>query len=47
MAVSAGLLKPVVKAMTRRVLFSKVIGTDDTSVAVQDHRGKGSRTGRI
>jgi hypothetical protein len=33
--------------MTRRVLSSKVIGTDDTPVTVQDHAGKGSKTGRL
>jgi transposase len=47
LAACAGLLEPVVKAMTRRVLGSKVIGTDDTPVTVQDHDGKGSKTGRI
>ena len=46
MAASAGLLEPIVKAMIRRVLSSKVIGTDDTSVTVQDHGGKGSKTGQ-
>jgi hypothetical protein len=33
--------------MTRRVLSSKVIGTDDTPVTVQDHAGKGAKTGRL
>jgi transposase len=47
LAECAGLLEPVVKAMTRRVLGSKVIGTDDTPVAVQDHGGKGSKAGRL
>ncbi len=47
MAASAGLLEPIVKAMTRRVLASRVIGTDDTPVTVQDHAGKGSKTGRL
>ena len=47
MAVCAGLLEPIVKAMIRRVLSSKVIGTDDTPVTVQDHKGKGSKTGRL
>src|SRR5437899_1102667 len=46
MAACAGLLEPVVKAMIRRVLSSKVIGTDDTPVTVQDRGGKGSKTGR-
>ena len=43
----AGLLEPIVKAMIRRILASKVIGTDDTPVVVQDHAGKGSKTGRL
>ena len=47
MAACAGLLEPVVKAMTRRVLSSKVIGTDDTPVTVQGHDGKGSKAGRL
>ena len=47
MAASAGLLEPIVMAMTLRVLASKVIGTDDTPVTVQDHAGKGSKTGRL
>lgn len=47
MAACAGLLEPVVKAMMRRVLSSKVIGTDDTPVTVQDHAGKGAKTGRL
>lgn len=47
MAACAGLLEPIVKAMIRRVLGSKVIGTDDTPVTVQDHAGKGSKTGRL
>ena len=47
MAACAGLLEPIVKAMIRRVLSSKVIRTDDTPVKVQDHAGKGSKTGRL
>ena len=47
MAACAGLLEPIVKAMIRQVLGSKVIGTDDTPVTVQDHAGKGSKTGRL
>jgi hypothetical protein len=47
MAASAGLLEPIVKAMARRVLSSKVIGADDTPVTVQDHAGKGSKAGRL
>jgi transposase len=47
MAECAGLLEPVWKAMKARILRSRVIGTDDTPVAVQDHRGKGNKTGRL
>jgi transposase len=47
MAASAGLLEAIVQVMIRRVLSSKVIGTDDTPVTVQDHAGKGSKTGRL
>lgn len=47
MAACAGLLEPIVRAMTRRVLASKVVRTDDTPVTVQDHGGKGARTGRL
>ena len=47
MAACAGLLEPIVKAMIRRVLASTAIGTDDTPVTVQDHAGKGSKTGRL
>ena len=47
MAACAGLLEPIVAAMTQRVLSSKVIATDDTPVPVQDHAGKGSKTGRL
>ena len=47
MAACAELLEPIVGAMRRRVLASKVIGTDDTPVPVQDHGGKGSKTGRL
>jgi len=47
LAECAGLLGPIVKAMTRRVLASKVVGTDDTPVTVQDHGGKGAKTGRL
>ena len=46
-AACAGLLEPIVAAMTRRVLASRVIGTDDTPVKVQDHGGPGVRTGRL
>lgn len=47
MATIADLLEPIVREMTRRVLNSKVIGTDDTPVKVQDHAGKGVKTGHI
>ena len=47
MAVIAGLLTPIVKAMLKRVLLSQVVQTDDTPVPVQDHDGKGIKTGRL
>ncbi|HEY1435511.1 MAG TPA: IS66 family transposase, partial [Thermoanaerobaculia bacterium] len=47
MAAAADLLDPLVKAMLKRVLMSKVIQTDDTTVPVQDHAGKGIKTGRL
>jgi transposase len=47
MAVVAGLLKPIVTEMSRRILLSKVIRTDDTPVTVQDPSGKGTKTGRL
>jgi transposase len=47
LAECAGLLEPVVKVMTRRVLASRMIRTDDTPVIVQDHGGKGAKTGRL
>ena len=47
MAVAAGLLEPLVKAMFKRVLQSQVVQTDDTPVKVQDHAGKGIKTGRL
>ena len=47
MAAAAGLLAPIVKEMLRRVLLSEVVQTDDTPVKVQDHDGKGIKTGRI
>jgi hypothetical protein len=45
-AVCAELLKALVKEMTRRILQSKVIQTDDTPVTVQI-AGGGTRTGRL
>ncbi len=47
MAAIAGLLAPIVKAMLKRVLLSDVVQTDDTTVPVQDHDGKGIKTGRL
>jgi transposase len=47
MAAVAGLLAPIVKAMLKRVLLSKVVQTDDTTVPVQDHEGPGIKTGRL
>jgi len=47
MASAAGLLEPIVKAMLKRVLLSRVVQTDDTTVPVQDHDGPGIKTGRL
>ncbi len=47
MAAAAGLLDPIVQAMLKRVLLSDVVQTDDTPVKVQDHEGKGIKTGRL
>jgi transposase len=47
MATVGELLEPIVGAMIRRVLASKVVGTDDTPVKVQDHQGKGVKTGHL
>jgi len=47
MAACAGLLEPIVKAMLKRVLSSRVIQTDDTPVPVQDRGGRGIKTGRL
>jgi transposase len=47
MAVVAGLLNPIVKARLRRVLLSRVVQTDDTTVPVQDLDGPGIKTGRL
>ena len=46
MATRADLLDTIAREMVRRILSPKVIGTDDTPVTVQDHAGKGSKTGR-
>jgi transposase len=47
MAVVAELLEPIVKRMLERILTSKVVQNDDTTVPVQDHDGKGVKTGRL
>jgi transposase len=47
MAVVAELLAPIVQEMTRRILLSTVIQTDDTPVVVQIPGGKGTKTGRL
>jgi transposase len=47
MAVAAELLEPIVKRMLALVLTSKVVQNDDTTVPVQDHEGRGIKTGRL
>jgi transposase len=47
MAVAADLLKPITKLMIKKILESKVVQNDDTTVPVQDHDGKGIKTGRL
>jgi transposase len=47
MAVAAELLEPIVKRMLSLILTSKVVQNDDTTVPVQDHSGKGIKTGRL
>ena len=47
MAVVAELLEPIVKLMLSLILTSKVVQNDDTTVPVQDHSGKGIKTGRL
>jgi transposase len=47
MASIADLLKPIVKLMLSKILNSKVVQNDDTTVPVQDHDGKGIKTGRL
>ena len=47
MATVASLLAPIVQEMFKRVLKSGVVQTDDTTVKVQDHGGKGIKTGRL
>jgi transposase len=47
MAVVAELLEPIVKRMLGLILTSRVVQNDDTTVPVQDHDGKGIKTGRL
>jgi transposase len=47
MAVAAELLQPIVTLMLTKILESQVVQNDDTPVKVQDHAGKGIKTGRL
>ncbi len=47
MAAVADLLEPIVKRMLSLILTSRVVQNDDTTVPVQDHSGKGIKTGRL
>jgi transposase len=47
MAIAAELLAPIVKLMLAKILKSQVVQNDDTPVKVQDHDGKGIKTGRL
>jgi transposase len=47
MAVAAELLSPIVTLMLAKILESRVVQNDDTPVKVQDHDGKGIKTGRL
>jgi transposase len=47
MAVAAELVSPIVKLMLAKILTSLVVQNDDTPVKVQDHDGKGIKTGRL
>jgi transposase len=47
MATTAELLEPIVKLMLKEILASLVVQNDDTTVPVQDHDGKGIKTGRL
>ena len=47
MATIADLLKPIVDLMLKKILSSRVVQNDDTTVPVQDHDGKGIKTGRL
>jgi hypothetical protein len=46
MAAAAELLQPIVTLMRAKILGSQVVPNDDTPVKVQDHDGKGIKTGR-
>ena len=47
MAVAADLLAPIVTLMMTKILQSRVVQTDESPVKVQDHEGKGIKTGRL
>src|SRR5947209_14219824 len=47
MAVAADLLRPIVTLMLAKVLESRGVQNDDTPVKVEDHEGKGMKTGRL
>src|SRR5271165_1890228 len=47
MATAAELLQPIVTLMMTKILQSRVVQNDDTPVKVQDHAGKGIKTGRL
>ena len=47
MATAAELVSPIVKLMLAKILTSMVVQNDDTPVKVQDHDGKGIKTGRL
>jgi transposase len=47
MAAAAELLGPIVRLMMAKILLSRVVQNDDTPVKVQDHAGKGIKTGRF
>jgi transposase len=47
MATAAELLQPIVTLMLAKILTSQVVQNDDTPVKVQDHAGKGIKTGRL
>jgi hypothetical protein len=41
------LLAPIVTLMMTKILESRVVQNDETPVKVQDHEGKGIKTGRL